>query len=147
MRADESVVVEGYTDVIAMHKRHGLPPNPLYLRGARRVGCWPCIFSRKEEIKLIADTDPKRIDQIRQLEAEVTEAARVKAAANGEELKTPRRFFHGHVRSDRSIDTPIDYVIDWSRTGRGGKQLMLLDTEPPGCVRWGLCEGHGDSDD
>jgi 3'-phosphoadenosine 5'-phosphosulfate sulfotransferase (PAPS reductase)/FAD synthetase len=26
-------------DVIYMHQRHGLAPNPLYLRGATRVGC------------------------------------------------------------------------------------------------------------
>lgn len=27
-------------DVIAIHARHGLAPNPLYLEGASRVGCW-----------------------------------------------------------------------------------------------------------
>jgi 3'-phosphoadenosine 5'-phosphosulfate sulfotransferase (PAPS reductase)/FAD synthetase len=52
-------------DVIDIHKRHGLPPNPLYLLGASRVGCWPCIYARKAEIRLIADIDPERIDQIR----------------------------------------------------------------------------------
>lgn len=32
-------------DVIDIHRRHGLAPNPLYLLGASRVGCWPCIYA------------------------------------------------------------------------------------------------------
>lgn len=62
-------------DVIAIHKRHGLRPNPLYLMGASRVGCWPCIFARKAEIRLIADLDPARIERLRVLEREVATAA------------------------------------------------------------------------
>jgi len=62
-------------DVIAIHKRHNLRPNPLYLQGAERVGCWPCINSRKSEIRLLAITDPARIDEIEALEKEVGEAA------------------------------------------------------------------------
>lgn len=37
-------------DVIEVHRRHGMPPNPLYLQGTRRVGCSPCIHARKEYI-------------------------------------------------------------------------------------------------
>lgn len=55
-------------DVIAIHARHGLAPNPLYLRGATRVGCWPCIFARKAEIRMLADVDPERIAILRRLE-------------------------------------------------------------------------------
>ena len=63
--------------VIDMHKRHGLVPNPLYLRGASRVGCWPCIFARKSELRLLAEIDPARIELIRALEAEVVGRMRV----------------------------------------------------------------------
>lgn len=62
-------------DVIRIHQRHGLRPNPLYFEGATRVGCWPCIHARKSEIRLIAKADPKRIDEIRDLEREVQAAA------------------------------------------------------------------------
>ena len=62
-------------DVIAIHRRHGLAPNPLYLAGASRVGCWPCIYARKDEIRHVADTDPARIDLIRSLEAELSASA------------------------------------------------------------------------
>lgn len=66
-------------DVIDIHKRHGLPPNPLYLLGASRVGCWPCIHARKKEIALIGKIDPQRIDTIRELEADATARARERA--------------------------------------------------------------------
>ncbi len=74
-------------DVIAIHQRHGVRPAPLYLQGASRVGCWPCIFSRKSEIKLIADIDPARIDEIEALEAEVTATACERAAAKGTSME------------------------------------------------------------
>jgi 3'-phosphoadenosine 5'-phosphosulfate sulfotransferase (PAPS reductase)/FAD synthetase len=41
-------------EVFAIHKRFGVPPNPLYLRGCSRVGCWPCIFSRKAELAVFS---------------------------------------------------------------------------------------------
>lgn len=61
-------------DVVAIHRRHGLAPNPLYLEGFQRVGCWPCIMSRKDEIRMIADKDPGRIRRLRVLEEDVGEA-------------------------------------------------------------------------
>lgn len=122
-------------DVIDIHTRHGLAPNPLYLRGASRVGCWPCIFARKAEIENIADVDPGQIGRIEALEAELTERA-------GEQ----RSFFH----RDGLIN--IADVVRWSRTARGGRQYELFAPETePGCVRWGLCEstsgGDNDKDD
>lgn len=55
-------------DVLALHHRHGVPVNPLYKRGHGRVGCYPCIYSSKEELALIAEHAPWRIDEIRELE-------------------------------------------------------------------------------
>ena len=45
-------------DVMRIHAKHGIKPNPLYAMGAKRVGCWPCIFARKEEIYLISKARP-----------------------------------------------------------------------------------------
>ena len=37
--------------------------------------------------------------------------------------------------------TPIDTVVEWSRTIRGGRQFPLIREAPDtGCFRWGLCE-------
>lgn len=67
-------------DVISIHKRHGLRPNPLYLLGASRVGCWPCIYARKSEIRLLSDIDSSRVERIRRLEAQVQDKARQRHA-------------------------------------------------------------------
>lgn len=132
-------------DVIAIHKRHNVEPNPLYLEGASRVGCWPCIYARKSEIRHIADSDPARIDLLRVLEEEVTEIAAARNAANGETFES-----RGHVEpawfqnpSSRKGDCwKIDRVVEWSRTAWGGKQFEMFASTPAdaGCMRWGLCD-------
>jgi len=128
-------------DVIDIHKRHGLPPNPLYLRGSSRVGCYPCILSRKDEIRQVADNDPQRIDQIRELEAEVARRARERHARQGVEHTTDPTFFQAKT-GGTGLCWPIDRVVEWSRTSRGGKQLELFaaGASDAGCMRWGLCE-------
>jgi len=138
-------------DVIEIHRRHGLRPNPLYLEGARRVGCWPCIFAAKAEIRHIATVDPQRIDQIRELEAEVQASAKARYDAKGESFESlgfnRPTFFQamGSLRTEGGKEgrcVPIDDVIAWSKTSHGGKQVELFqagDTEA-GCMRWGLCE-------
>jgi 3'-phosphoadenosine 5'-phosphosulfate sulfotransferase (PAPS reductase)/FAD synthetase len=75
-------------EVVAIHKRHGLRPNPLYLEGAARVGCWPCIYARKEEIRHIAEHDPGRIDLIRLLEARTARRAARRYAEKGETFES-----------------------------------------------------------
>jgi 3'-phosphoadenosine 5'-phosphosulfate sulfotransferase (PAPS reductase)/FAD synthetase len=138
-------------DVIDIHRRHGLRPNPLYLLGASRVGCWPCIFARKAEIRFVADNDPGRIDLIRALEVEVGQAAAARAERKGETLESPPHFFQAPIGRRKDADGktihvgtcwPIDKVVQWSRTAHGGRQFELF--APPasevGCLRWGLCE-------
>jgi 3'-phosphoadenosine 5'-phosphosulfate sulfotransferase (PAPS reductase)/FAD synthetase len=126
--------------VIAIHARHGLPPNPLYLMGASRVGCWPCIFARKAEIRLIADKDPERIVRLRSLEERVGLAARARAAAKGQALVNDPAWFQARLGESGSC-WPIDKVVEWSRTARGGRQLELFAPQhEEGCVRWGLCD-------
>ena len=131
-------------DVIAVHQHHGIKPNPLYLRGegVSRVGCWPCIFSRKAEIRMIANTDPERIDFIRQLESDAYESAKARYAKKGETFESlgyePPTFFH----SAHGM-FPIDKAVAWSRTARGGKRprnLELFDSGRDGCMRWGMCD-------
>jgi 3'-phosphoadenosine 5'-phosphosulfate sulfotransferase (PAPS reductase)/FAD synthetase len=128
-------------EVILIHKRHNLQPNPLYLQGASRVGCWPCIYARKAEIRMLAE-DEERVTLIRELEAELTERARARAEAKGEELKWERTWFQqGSGRAEDEL-WPIDKAIDWSRTSRGGTQFEMFAAagRDQGCMRWGLCD-------
>jgi 3'-phosphoadenosine 5'-phosphosulfate sulfotransferase (PAPS reductase)/FAD synthetase len=129
-------------DVRAIHARHGLAPNPLYLQGASRVGCWPCIYARKAEIKLVADSDPARIDLIRALEADVGAAMTERASKRGETLDSEPSWFQAPL--GRSGTWSIDRVVQWSRTLHGGrtedKQVELFSGADDACMRWGLCE-------
>jgi 3'-phosphoadenosine 5'-phosphosulfate sulfotransferase (PAPS reductase)/FAD synthetase len=143
--------IHGWThqEVFAIAKRHGIKPNPLYLIGAKRVGCWPCINASKEEIALIARHTPERIDLIRDWERRVTMVSRRWVEGNGRATT----FFHaGTIPSAAGAPDDrahIDAVVAWARTGRGGHNYSLLSaiaddefqTEGPMCESaYGLCE-------
>jgi len=124
-------------DVIDIHTRHGVIPNANYLNGARRVGCWPCIFAAKKEIRHIADSDPDRIAVVERLEAIVGDLAEARAIAKGTTLEAK-----GHTRPTWFQTWAIGDVIKWAKTKHGGRQYELF--APPsrefGCMAWGLCD-------
>lgn len=137
------------SDVLGIHRAHDLHVNPLYQRGFDRVGCWPCIFSNKGEIALLASEDPARVEEIGALEAEITDAREAANVAMPGRFKTdrPATFFQGKAKAKGGLGAApsIATVVEWSRTSRGGRQLTLLDDGPRGgCMRWGLCDtGEG----
>lgn len=162
-------------DVLAIHRRHGIPINPLYQRGHDRVGCYPCIYAAKDEIRLVAENSPDRIDEIRELEKFCTdERARRNEVDPGRYKHPVASFFQsrsgrrvevcdthgdgdhgdgsGCVIKRRLVDSPpmqIDEIVAWSRTDRGGRQMPMFEQRPTGgCMRWGLCEtGKTDEDE
>jgi 3'-phosphoadenosine 5'-phosphosulfate sulfotransferase (PAPS reductase)/FAD synthetase len=135
-------------EVLTMHHRHGVPVNPLYQRGHSRVGCWPCIYASKDQIRLWARDDPAGVAEVAQMErdAEVTRAIR--------NAETPGRYAHGfasffqsrEVSNDSTgkrvyLPMHVEKVVEWAQTDRGGRQLLLVREEPDsGCFRWGMCE-------
>jgi len=129
-------------DVIDIHHRHGLPLNPLYLRGHDRVGCYPCVMASKEDIRLVAEHAPDRIALIRELESGATaERARRNEVEPGR-YKSPDATFFLTVQRARGGAMRIDDVVAWSKTERGGGRYVPLFPKVPdgGCFRWGLCE-------
>lgn len=146
-------------DVIDTHRRNGVPPNPLYLLGASRVGCWPCINARKGELRVIADNDPERIEAIRALEKRVAVSAEARYerdrakwtespdaepeqgtdaherwAKKKKRLESPFRqpaFFQGKmVSADGDYPCwPIDEVMAWAHTSRGGRQFDMFGAD------------------
>ena len=109
-------------DVIDIHHRFGLAPNRLYLNGSHRVGCYPCIYSRKSEIKQMTQD---RISFIAELEKMITEARGKQATMFSSK--------NGQIMG-------IEDVYLWSQTTRGGKQYELFSRDEPTCVKWGMCE-------
>ncbi len=140
-------------NVLLLHRRAGLPVNPLYQRGHNRVGCYPCIYSGKEEIRLIAEHSPETISKISELERECEAERVVRNAAHVPTEKRPLRYAHARApffQTRKGVE-PMDIheIVVWSRTDRRG--LPVLAPQPTGgCMRWGLCEtlpGDGSSSD
>lgn len=134
-------------DVLTIHARHAVKLNPLYLRGAERVGCWPCIMGAKAEVRMVGD-DARRMGAIRMLEAAVRDLHQRKASDRGEQAESPPTLFTA-TRRTANGDRPgvlIDEAVAWARTARGAPiaQGRLWDDDPEdpeaGCMRWGMCE-------
>lgn len=127
-------------DVIACHKRHGIPPNPLYLRRATRVGCYPCIFARKEELSGLEDA---RVHAIEVLERHISWFAAERARRSGKPKPQGGSTMFYESNSDESW--PIKKVMEWAKTSYGGRQVQLFAASPAdaGCMRWGLCDTNG----
>ncbi len=130
-------------DVIQIHQRHDFMPNPLYLEGFSRVGCFPCIYARKKEISLLTQ---ERIDLISRIERflGVYTYEKNKNTKNKADLRLQIRhketgFYLSPMFQRTKKTTPIEEVVEWSRTARGGKQMPLFDLDPPSCMKWGLC--------
>lgn len=123
--------------VWAIHRRHGLPRNPLYDLGMSRVGCMPCINCSKAELRNIADRFPEHIERIAEWERIVADAAKRGSAT-----------FFAAKTDPTDIDRPgtysrIDRLVEWSRTGRGGRQydLFFASQAGGGCTSdLALCE-------
>jgi len=68
--------------------RNGVKPNPLYLLGSSRVGCYPCIMTGLGELKRILRATPEIRERLIELEATVNAANPVT-----KERKWPSTFF------------------------------------------------------
>lgn len=64
------------SDVFKMHDKHGIKPNPLYKQGMGRVGCMPCINSRKNELFEIGKRFPAEIERVAEWERLVSKASK-----------------------------------------------------------------------
>lgn len=120
-------------DVFGIHHQHGIKPNPLYKQGMSRVGCAPCIHSRKAEVREFSKRFPAEVDRIRYWEQEVRKVSK----------RGDATFFAADkVPGNQGGESHIDAVVEWSKTTRGGLQFDLLsEEEPPSCSsQYGLCE-------
>ncbi len=128
---------------------HGVPRNPLYDMGARRVGCFPCIFSAKREIRAMAKYRPARIEFIDDMEHSVT---------NPYNADNPFSSFFARdtvpewcrtrpivtSRGEEMNVASIHDVVTWSHTSWGAKQFEMdfraFPEENMICDMRGMCE-------
>lgn len=132
-------------DVLAIHRKHGVPLNPLYEAGALRVGCWPCIMSRKAEIRNIALNFPERIDQIRAAEQEFVRRYGRYSSFFPSKTVPPRFRSMPYRCKDGRVEmiATIDDVVRWSLTGdraKGSWDDQEEEAEEPVSCSSGFCE-------
>lgn len=117
---------------------NGQRPNPLYERGASRVGCFPCIFARLNEIKIVARDEVYK-HRVIDLENDINSMRdNMHDASFFNKGKIPERFCRKNINGAPSFEEIADYVL------RNENQPSLFDgiEEPVSCVSFyhGLCE-------
>ena len=128
-------------DVFAMHKKHGVDPNPLYKQGMGRVGCMPCVSCNKEELRQIAMRFPEEIERVAEWEAIVKEASK----QDGATFFTVRANEMNEImtREEHERLASIKGKVEWAKTTKGKVQYDLISVyeEPSVCHSiYGLCE-------
>lgn len=125
------------SDVFAYCAERNIQPNPLYLQGADRVGCMPCINCSKSELRQIALRWPEHPQRISEWEHTVGLCSKRGFStlfADSNKAKDRRKVF---------ADLNVWTRIEWAQTTRGGRQFDLLAQldEPHACASsYGLCE-------
>lgn len=126
-------------DAFAMHRKHGIKHNPLYEQGMGRVGCMPCINSRKDELLEISRRFPEEIKRVAEWEKLVQEASKKGAAtlfAGANQGK--------NLSPEQCVEIANIYaMVEWSKTSRGGAQydFLRMANDGPSCSSiYGLCE-------
>lgn len=119
--------------VFDLHANHGIEPNPLYLLGAGRVGCFPCILINHGELRRLTESLPEIWDRIAELEA---------AAAAGRTFFPPNyipdRFCS---RRDPKTGRRIPTLEDVRAYVTQPNQPEFWDDEPRVCMSvYNLCE-------
>lgn len=121
-------------DVFAIHKKHGIEPNPLYKLGMGRVGCMPCVNCAKGELLEISKRFPEHIDRISEWEKIIGQVSKMSNAT----------FFPSPGNNDDAFERGnIRRQVEWSQTLRGGRKIDLfaIFEEPITCSSaYGLCE-------
>lgn len=124
-------------------KRHGVRPNPLYLMGAARVGCWTCVFVGLRELRALLRNTPEIKQRLRDLEQRLN--------PEGWNVDSPRTFFRADYiparfsslrvkkKDGRTVNVPTCDDVFRYLESVDENQLPLF--EAPKCISiYNLCE-------
>jgi 3'-phosphoadenosine 5'-phosphosulfate sulfotransferase (PAPS reductase)/FAD synthetase len=125
--------------VFEAHRYAGIKPNPLYLQGAGRVGCMPCINCGKDELRHIALRWPEEIERVREWERLVSLASKRQSGTFFCAVDDPTYDESDQITHE---NYGIERRVEWAMTSRGGRQFDLLaKLEINECSSsYGLCE-------
>lgn len=131
----------GAQDIIDYILDNGQQPNPLYRRGASRVGCYPCIYSKLSEVRAMRH-DLAYVLRVVKLEEDVNrlrtrEDSKCSYSSLFAKGKIPERFCVKYGKGIPAFEDVVNYV------SRDDIELNLFDSEEStSCmsVYHGLCE-------
>ena len=133
-------------DVFAYADRFGIPRNILYALGFTRVGCFPCVMCRKEEMRLIGTRFPEHVDRLANWEALVSDVSK-RGNSTFFNVTDDPLLADGWQSEDYDWSlsrTGIRARVEWSKTSRGGLQydafLAAAENFGTSCNEWGACE-------
>ncbi len=125
-----------HDEVFAILKYMGLPVNPLYMRGDKRVGCNECFESNKAAIRNTFTRDPQALERIEYLEREVAKVHRLSAQFGKDYVPFFREAYrlgrYGNWASARQ-------VFEWSKTKTGSTERAHIKISACDSV-YGLCD-------
>lgn len=127
-------------DVFDAHHLMNIKPNPLYLQGAGRVGCMPCVNCNKDELRQIAQRWPEEVDRVREWERLVSLASKRGCSTFFSAVDDPT-YKAGDIITHESFG--IERMVEWSMTSHGGRQFDLtrVFADASSCSSiYGLCE-------
>ena len=127
IRNDEFINEKNKAQLVERQQRHGVPRNPLYDMGARRVGCFPCINSAKKEIRAISMYRPERIDFIEQKERSFIDNPN-KYSTMFAKKTVPERWRTKEVVTAKGAVVKVATirdVVEWSKTAWGASQFSF----------------------
>lgn len=133
------------SDVMAIHARHGIKPNPLYAMGFDRVGCMPCIYSSKKDIRAMARWFPEAVERISRWEKIAEQSQKLTPGKSAPTFFSPTNIPGTLPPYDTQRDG-IHSAVRWARTARGGRQHLLPIPEDDSNSQkaWNVsCAGHG----
>jgi 3'-phosphoadenosine 5'-phosphosulfate sulfotransferase (PAPS reductase)/FAD synthetase len=117
-------------DVWDIHHKYSFPVNKLYTVGCFRVGCFPCIYSVKNELALCSKYAPEHIDIIRQAENQRNFAY---ISPSGK----PKVYYNRVANNGRPYAS-IDSILIWAKTDRKDHKYHV--PEDTGTCSEGVCE-------
>lgn len=123
-------------DVLSFVKSKGVELNPLYKHGQTRVGCMPCINTKKKDLRHIALRFPEVIDRIEAWEKIVGDASK----------RDSSTFFSSGTDNEVAYqEGNIRKIVEWAVGERPSLFLEAyeeaLGEEMGGCSSsFGLCE-------
>ncbi len=116
------LLYESEKSIFDLLEYYNVPPNPLYMAGNKRVGCYPCIHSNKSELSNLPEWAWNRLAEYEQATGRTWFPPSILPAA---------------FRKDGQLPT-IEMVRNWSKTSRGGSQYDLFKTKEvtdlPSCM-------------